>query len=321
MPKAGYSLTATPGSSQAQTLQSFLASNLTTWTTSSVYAFGSGNYERDYIVLTHGTYEVLIYIPNGRYVDLDSGILNTSWYRGTSKIPSYQEQILGIAFSPTGGYTTAFGNGHDPSLSQEFWDAASSCQVIPMQYWYENGPECTLYFIENTDKAELFIYCGKSGVSNDGYGFWGVSSEMIVNDKIPVDTETNWRSEVVYRFDVGEGTGSPRGRSDHTMVHWDDTNGRYTRVADPDINYLSWMGDAQAPNPDTGFYESIRTVATTSLGNVSGHLNPQIFREFPQTTSTYGRKMSGVGTDEVFIHLHNVLLCPWASNLPEPPVV
>ena len=313
--RIGYQYDSVQGPGAIGTLHTFLEASLTTWTVGPIYPFGSGSLERNYFVLKQGAHEVLVFTPNGTNSEMANSFYS-GWYEGRAIGTNYHQPLC-LAYSPTGGYESAFINGYDPYLQAEFWDQTSSSRVMPMQFWYDNDTsDKNLYFIENTESAEFFLYCGNA---SSGYGFFGVSENMVVNDEVPVDTKYGWKPHAMYRLDVEARTVTAY----DALVYWDalDQTSTFLRNnKNPDIRIgsLRTIGSLISPDPLTGAYPTLRAPAVTEMGTMAGQLNPKLFREYPPSPSTFGKKIVGTGDDEVYVHIYTDLLTPWCSNLDPP---
>lgn len=304
-------------------LRTFLMGNLQTWGVSQTFNFDSGISERNYLVLSQGSREVLLYVPKGTG---NNSLLNngarSGWYKTSSQVsPSTNSDNargpFAIGYSPTGGYGDGFDNGFDPSNHEAFWEGTSSCWMANILLWcVAESREIDLYFIENLEYPELIVYYG---LPEEGYGIWVFSSQMTVYDYIPPPPpEMGFATDGVYRLDVTLGTSVPRPRWYPLFVRWRDNYGVTEQFErSPLARHLSWLGNEIQPQPETGLYDTSLMVPEGNPFN--GHINPSLMREFPgAVTKTGGRLIRGQDPNDIFIHLVEGILFPWAPNLPSP---
>lgn len=155
-----YLYSATPGAGQGTALQAALAGNLGQWTVSSLVTIGAGATERNYIVLTNGTAEILCYAPNGSSSTIATGIY-APYISDLLASTTIYPILFGLA--PTGGFTVAIAS-FDP-VNQDFWDdiviTQSKVQPGPMHpiaYWTNGTGAQDIWFIEDDARAFLCIH-------------------------------------------------------------------------------------------------------------------------------------------------------------------
>lgn len=178
----GHKYTGTPGISQASLLRSFFVANLTQWSVSSIYTFGGGTTQRDYMVLYHPSGgQILVYHPNGNDADLDNGIYSS--YKST-KIGSANDHPLAFSYNPDGGFREAFVAVLDP-INSSFWDHITVTQgkrtpikTYMIDNWWEGRGSMDVYFIEDDSREFLAIHCGHATYR---YGTIVIARDLIDN--------------------------------------------------------------------------------------------------------------------------------------------
>lgn len=325
MARTGYHWNAVPSEpDNIDDLRVFLLNNLQTWVVSQTFNFGSGTSERNYLVLSQGPREILLYMPKGGSSNntlLYNGVVS-GYYKTTSQVsPSTGSNVarspFALGYSPTGGYLAGFSNGLDPANHAAFWQGTTSCLMANTLLWsYGENRELDLYFIEDLARPELTVYCGHP---DSGFGIWTYSSQMSTYAYVPEpDPAWGFTTEGVWRSDVTLGSNPPRPLTYPLYTRWRDHNG-ITENFESSITtgQLEVFGDATQPHPDTGLYEA--SLLLPGGTPINGHINPDLMREFPGgVTKTGGRIIRGHEPDDFFIHLIQGIITPWAPGLSSP---
>lgn len=328
MARIGYSYTDTPDSGQAAGLRAFFAANLTTWTVGPAYTFGATTTERVYFTLTStfNSQEILVVVPNGSNADLSTS-LNAAFIN-TGDVPNTTDLSLAFGFAIDGGYEAQLIAGEDP-MDLSFFPAKST-RFRNMEFWFEGQPENVLYAIEDDAKADLHIFTGYTA-SNQGYGYWGYAEDLVVFDIVPNDPDFTWLGDAVIQFDITQSTAASPRPITQTLQSYHYTGQAEAYLDDDDrsltTDFLEFLTDTTQPNPETGTFESARLQSLFYESEAGGdeisylafigQYNPNILRLFGDTSATYRRKLNS-NTGEVFVHLNEKLLLPWAGNLPNP---
>lgn len=323
MTRIGYKYQAVPSAANGITaLQAFLQANLQTWGVSPVYNKDSGGNERNYLVLSHGTREILLYVPNGNSYNtrLNQGILS-GWYKTGMQVQEWDYKPFALGYSPSGGYQTGFSNGLDPKTHAAFWQGTSSSHMSNVLMWKsDENRQLDIYFIENTARAELIVYCGRP---DQGFGFWVCSSALFSYTYAPTPNPSlGYTTDGMYRVDVSQlGATQPRGGANPLFTRWRENNMlREAYSEHPLTQSITWVNDTMQPNPTTGLYDTaLMPGKAYNVGDFfNGHVNPDLFREYPAIYKTGGRVLRGMGPNDYFVHALGWILSPWCPNLPSP---
>jgi hypothetical protein len=305
----------TPGTTtQADDLQAFLDANLGTWSVGLVESRGSGPTERNFIVLTQGSQEILVIANQGTAGNFSSISYNNmipADYRVTTSNVGVTSRYLAFAYAPLGGYTAAFAASLEP-LDISFWPATSS-PAYRMDFWDASNPNMDLYFFENSETEELIIYGGRTS-SNNGYGC------IIITEDLMDPTRGNLNLQkrgLLYLGTNTTGSGSPR-PFNPLYTLYDESNGPMNIDTSGGAFVRGNLTILNNTNqPIEGNYISRELPVHVPSVPFGGVFNKDIILETGRMTNTYGTKK---GSSDIYIHLYQDLFTVWTSDAPDPTV-
>jgi hypothetical protein len=296
-------------------MRSHLASVLTTWTVSIEYTYGAASLERSYFVLSQGAYEILVVMGNGTTVSFTSMVHPT--YQAENDY--FSTGPLGLAFSPTGGFEANLIAGLDPFSDLAFWPSDSSLVKTLEGYGRSPGNAINLYAIENTTYPELFLYVGEP---TNEHSFWGFSDEIFDFSRVPANPDRAWETYGILAFDYFAKSGPGPYTTSRTLVtaYSPETGRVEAQVAQNEQGLAFLTDDVQPIGTD---YAATRMLVFMEVGTNEesypfANFNRSLVRRMANTEITFREKFDGGGTDEVFVHLFQYYLTPWASALAKP---
>jgi hypothetical protein len=292
-------------------LHAFLDANLTSWTVGSIVSTGSATLERNFLVLTQGTQEILIIANRGNGVNISYNSSVPVAYRGSTS-NAQPHRFLAFAYAPQGGYTTALAAEEYPD-SLDFWPATSS-PAYRMDFWGNGAPNMDLYFFENSEIEELIIYGGRTS-SNIGYGCIIITEDLMDPARGNLDYQTRG---LLYLGTSSTGSGSPR-PFNPSYTLYDDSHDPVVlnpSAANFTVGNLTTLTGLNQPI-DNAFFAREIPVYVSSSGPYAGVFNKDIILETGRMTNTYGTRK---GTTEVYVHLYQDLFTVWANGASNPTV-
>lgn len=298
MSRETYGLTnsQTPGSGQGTALQTWLSANLAQWSVGSLETLGSGVDERNWIRLTKGIVEILLYCPNGANPRAADGF----YYLLGENVDQYP---LVAAIAPNG--FPSIGVGSDPD-TLSWWSGLVASAGIQIGLW-ANTVALTQYWIEDNDRADLTIVTGK--FVPDGY------DSVVLGDLLLDSNDLSSELDTCGVFRAGYVAGATPQNS-----------ATYCSIAPASAGAPKEVSEAMDTygNPLTEVTDSTHSATKFPAGSVPvwnsdpqyefmGRIDDSLMLRFSNTDGSF-KAMRNDGTD-YWIHLHQELLTPWDSSL------
>lgn len=307
-------LNLTPGAGQGTTLRDHLNTNLTQWTVSSLYTFGT----RDYFVLSQGTSEILVFCPNG-VTTIVAGF-EISYRFG--EIEADVNYPLCFSYAPDGGFIASFAATNDPA-SLPFWEHITITQAKrnPTKAFrlfnFANGqPQHILHFIEDDIDPFLCVVGYRSAGLNTSFVSIYVFADDLYDPSLQSVSTKRIHPEGFY-YIKGQDSVVSSNKTVRTGVffnYWEETSNLQKTYIDPLSNDVSLRDLVKTPHNDGSIQTLVYPLMDDSF---LGFVNSNHLRIISRSLAQYKLKF-GSDVDFQWIEIVRDFATPWDDALANP---